>query len=101
MAVEVEGAAGSGDAVALGIVRSAGEKLAAFVTAIRGTLWQNDEVVSASYIGGVFRSGAVLTAFTNALEAGGKLRVRAPVRGAAEGALIEAYRLAGRAIFLS
>jgi hypothetical protein len=69
--------------------------MAEFVAAIRGTLWDNEDVVTASYIGGVFRSALVLATFTEALESRSKIRVRPPVWGADAGALIEAYRLAG------
>jgi len=95
LASEVDLVATAGDSAALTVVRDAGEQLASFVGAIRNKLWTPDEVVTASYIGGVFRSAFVLESFTQALESQGKTRVRPPVWGAEAGALIEAYRLAG------
>ncbi len=101
LASEVDGAARSGDAIALEILQSAGEKLAEFVAAIRGRLWHGEGAVTASYIGGVFRSPMVLATFTKVLERNEEVRVRPPVWGAETGALIEAYRLGGSVIFRS
>jgi N-acetylglucosamine kinase-like BadF-type ATPase len=96
LAAEVDRVAQSGDEVAVGILRDAGVQLASFVAAVRGTLWgRDDEVVPASYIGGVFRSRVVLRRFTEALEGDERVGVRRPIWGAEVGALIEAYRLAG------
>jgi len=95
LAAEVNRAAGLGDREASGILRDAGVNLAEFVAAIRRTLWDEQAVVPASYIGGVFRSAGVLGSFTEELESRGNVRVHPPIWGAEAGALIEAYRLAG------
>jgi N-acetylglucosamine kinase-like BadF-type ATPase len=95
LAAEVDRAAAGGDAAALKILEDAGRELAAFVSAIRGTLWDEKAVVPASYIGGVFGGTTVLRTFTETLESDGRVKVQAPVFGAEAGALIEAYRLAG------
>jgi N-acetylglucosamine kinase-like BadF-type ATPase len=95
LAAEVDRAAALGDQAALAILRGAGEELAEFVAAIRETLWPSYELVSASYIGGVFRSPVVLATFKETLEGHGRVLVSPPIWGAETGALIEAYRLAG------
>ena len=95
LAADVGRAAESGDRAAASILRNAGAKLAEFAAAARGVLWPAGEVVSASYIGGVFRDKVVLGAYTAVLESSGDVRVRPPIWGADAGALIEAYLLAG------
>jgi N-acetylglucosamine kinase-like BadF-type ATPase len=95
LAAEVDQAAKFGDQAALMILHDAGDQLAEFVSAIRRTLWPKGSEVPASYIGGVFRSPAVLSRFQDRLEESGELRVHPPVWGAEVGALVEAYRLAG------
>jgi N-acetylglucosamine kinase-like BadF-type ATPase len=95
LAVVVNDIAESGDAVAVEILRQAGDLLAESVGAVRSKLWKSGQPVTASYIGGVFRSAAVLLRFSEALWAGWNVEVRPPVWGGEAGALIEAYRLAG------
>jgi len=95
LAAEVDLVAQSGDEAAAVILRQAGDVLAELVGAVRSKLWEPDGKVTASYIGGVFRSAAVLSRFTEALQAGWNVDVRPPVWGGEAGALIEAYRLAG------
>ena len=50
-----------------GFCASAGDVLAELVGAVRSQLWLSGERVTASYIGGVFRSSVVLTRFSEAL----------------------------------
>lgn len=95
LASEVDKAAESGDEAAAGILREAGEVLAEFVAAVRNGLWSQGEPVTASFIGGVFRSAAVLARFGEVLQADCNIDVRPPIWGGEAGALIEAYRLAG------
>jgi N-acetylglucosamine kinase-like BadF-type ATPase len=95
LASHVGRVAETGDEMATTILRIAGAKLAQFVSDIRGSLWQPEDVVSASFIGGVFLGSDVLDSFKESLENSGKLVVRPPIWGADAGALIEAYRLAG------
>ena len=97
LAADVARAGESGDEVAHAILISAGRSLATSVGNLRAALWGADEKeqVTASYIGGVFRSPAVLSSYSETLGAGWNVVVRPPVWAADAGALIEAYRLAG------
>ncbi len=95
LAMEVDRAADSGDGIASAILRDAADRLAEFAGAVRNSLWPDGEPVTASYIGGVFRSATVLAHFHEALLAGWNVQVQAPIWGGEAGALIEAYRLAG------
>lgn len=95
LAAEVDRAAESGDESARVILDDAADALAELVGAVRHRLWDSGDPVSASYVGGVFRSAAVLSRFTRALKAGWIIDVRPPIFGADAGALIEAWRLAG------
>lgn len=85
----------AGDAVAGDILNAAAQTLATLAGAVRGQLFKPGELVSVSYVGGVFRSGMVRERFRLLVELEDGNRVAAPVFGPAEGALIEAYRLAG------
>lgn len=100
LAVDVAKVAESGDEKAALILKMAGEKLASFVVPMRRQLWRESDLVTASFIGGAFRSERVLASFTAVLESDGSTVVRSPVWGADAGALIEAYRLAGFAVAL-
>ena len=97
LAAEVNRVAESGDEEAAVILGRAGNALAELAGQVRSTLWGpgEHEPVSASYIGGVFRSTAVLTRFTEALQKGWNVFVKRPIWEGEAGALIEAYRLAG------
>jgi N-acetylglucosamine kinase-like BadF-type ATPase len=97
LAPEVNRVAESGDETSAAILGRAANSLAELVGHVRSTLWGpgQHEPVTASYIGGVFRSPAVLSRFTQGLKAGWNIDVRAPIWGGEAGALIEAYRLAG------
>jgi N-acetylglucosamine kinase-like BadF-type ATPase len=95
LAAEVNRAAESGDEAAVAILCQAGDLLASLVAAVRNGLWNSGDRVIASFIGGAFRSRAVLSRFTEVLEENWNVDVRPPIWGAEAGALIEAYRLAG------
>lgn len=90
----VDRAAAEGDSVAKEVLMEAARRLAGLSRAVRGQLWQPGETARVAYIGGVFRSAAVLERFSElAVEAG--CTPGPPVYGPAAGALLEAYRAAG------
>jgi N-acetylglucosamine kinase len=86
----VDRAAMSGDAVATEILNNEAMHLAAFVTAVRGQLFESAEPVEVAYIGGVFASEILLERFRTLVELSEGCRVIAPLKGPAEGALREA-----------
>jgi N-acetylglucosamine kinase-like BadF-type ATPase len=85
----VDEAAENGDGIAREILVDAAEKLAALAGAVRKQLFNEVEPVRLAYIGGVFRSRAVLEHFRELTAA------TPPIYGPAAGALLEAYRSAG------
>jgi N-acetylglucosamine kinase-like BadF-type ATPase len=87
----VDEAAEKGDAIAREILSDAARQLAAIAWAVRGQLFERNEPVRVSYMGGGFRSRSLREKFV-AL-AGDK--VGPPLHGPAAGALLEAYRAAG------
>jgi N-acetylglucosamine kinase-like BadF-type ATPase len=89
----VDRAAAAGDAAALGVLTEAADRLAQVANAVRGQLWDADDRVEIAYLGGVFQSGLLRTRFVEAL--GATVVCGPPLRGPAEGALLEAYRSAG------
>jgi N-acetylglucosamine kinase-like BadF-type ATPase len=91
----VDRAAKSGDAVAIQILNHAAQELATIASAVRGQLWQPGDSLEVAYIGGVFESGLLLERFRLLMELDSGTRCHAPLRGPAEGALMEAYRAAG------
>jgi N-acetylglucosamine kinase-like BadF-type ATPase len=100
LAAEVDRAALAGDTVAQQILTNAAQELALFAGDVRGQLWEPGEAVEVAYIGGVFRSAAVLERFRLLVEMQEGARVIAPRFGPAEGALLEAYNAAGVAVDL-
>lgn len=91
----VENAATNGDAVAGQILEGAGQNLAKFALSAMKQLWLPGTEARFSYIGGVFRSSRVLASFRAAIMSQSGGGVLAPRFGAAEGALLEAYRGSG------
>jgi len=91
----VDEAARGGDPVARDILMGAAQALATLVAAVRGQLFGPQEGVLVSYAGGVFGSTMILERFRMLVELQDGNRVEAPAFGPAEGALMEAYRLAG------
>ena len=91
----VDTAALEADGVAASLLNSAAQELAALAGAVRGQLWKSHETVELSYIGGVFESRMLLERFRMLVELEGNTRCGPPLRGPAEGALLEAYRAAG------
>jgi len=91
----VDEAARNGDAAARDILHSAAQALATFVAAVRRQLFHRGELVRTSYIGGVFRSEILRERFAMLVQLESNAPVHPPALGAAAGALIEAYRMAG------
>jgi N-acetylglucosamine kinase-like BadF-type ATPase len=91
----IDQAARAGDAVAGDILGSAAQALAMLTAAVRRQLFPPDQQVDVRYSGGVFRSDPLLERFRMLVELEEGNRVSAPRRSAAEGALLEAYRIAG------
>lgn len=89
-------AAEAGDAVAEGLLDTAAQQLAGITLAAARMLFAPGEPVGASPIGGVFRAGRIESRFRELVEQSGPVRVAPPTYGPAAGALLEAYRLAGR-----
>jgi N-acetylglucosamine kinase-like BadF-type ATPase len=96
----VDAAALEGDEAASGIVRDAAQELALLAASVRGQLWKPGEPVDVAYIGGVFRGRLLLDRFRGLVEMEAGCRCGPPLRGPAEGALLEAYRAAGLSVEL-
>jgi N-acetylglucosamine kinase-like BadF-type ATPase len=91
----VDKVAGEGDLVAIDILNQAAMQLAMLAASVRSQLWKPGDAVEIAYIGGVFESRVVLERFRLLVEFEAGNRCIAPLRGPAEGALLEAYRQAG------
>ena len=91
----VDQAARNGDPAASEILGSAAQALATITSAVRRQLFRPGEPVDVRYAGGVFASAPLLARFRMLVELEDGNRVSAPELGAAEGALLEAYRIAG------
>jgi N-acetylglucosamine kinase-like BadF-type ATPase len=94
LAPAVDAAAGEGDPVAAQIIGAAAQDLALLASSVREQLWGADDAVDLAYIGGVFQSRLLLERFRMLVELGGMSRCAPPLRGPAEGALLEAIRTA-------
>lgn len=92
----VDQAAREGDGEAIAVLREASGALAGFVTAIDQQLFAPLDEPRVSFIGGVFRSALLLERFSELVLHRPAAVLCPPVHGPAAGALIEAYRLAGR-----
>jgi N-acetylglucosamine kinase-like BadF-type ATPase len=92
LATGVDAAAAEGDSVAVQIIGNAAQELALLASSVRSQLWQPDDPVELAYIGGVFGSRRLLERFRLLVELGGTTRCGPPLRGPAEGALLEAIR---------
>lgn len=97
----VQRAAGEGDVVAQDILEVAAQQLASITTAARRMLFADTESARLAYIGGVFRTPQILERFQELLRQNPLNEVAPPVYGPAAGALLEAYRAAGRTVTLS
>ncbi|MGH9645758.1 MAG: N-acetylglucosamine kinase [Bryobacteraceae bacterium] len=100
----IDQTARAGDAVARDILGSAAQQLATLTAAVRAQLFQPSAacagVVSVCYSGGVFESDPLRERFRMLVELEEGNRVSAPRHSAAEGALLEAYRLGGAKVNL-
>jgi N-acetylglucosamine kinase-like BadF-type ATPase len=92
----VDRAAQDGDAIAIAVLENAAAALAGIAAAVRGQLFAPGDRARSSYVGGVFRSAILRTKFRALIESEPGNVFGAPVYGPAAGALIEAYRRAGR-----
>jgi N-acetylglucosamine kinase len=90
----VDAAAVEGDGVATQIISNAAQELALLAGSVRGQLWSPAEPVELAYIGGVFGSRLLLERFRMLVELDEVTRCGPPLRGPAEGALLEAIRTA-------
>jgi N-acetylglucosamine kinase len=91
----VDQAARAGDEIAGKLLKGAAQALAVLAAGVRRQLFQAGEAVDVRYCGGVFRSAPVLERFRMLVEMEDGCKVSAPAFGAAAGALLEAYRIAG------
>jgi len=91
----VDRAARAGDAVASDILGTAAQRLATLAAAVRRQLFEGSGQVNVCYSGGVFGSHPLLERFRMLVELEEGNRVSPPQHGAAEGALLEAYRMSG------
>jgi N-acetylglucosamine kinase-like BadF-type ATPase len=91
----VDEAAVNGDGVAVEIVNRAAMDLAMLAASVRAQLWNAGDAVDVAYIGGVFESGSLRERFRMLVEMESGNRCGPPLHGPAEGALLEAYRIAG------
>ncbi len=96
LSIVVNQAAEIGDPVALEILQEAARELALLAVAVRGQLFEAGEATLVAYSGGVFGSRILLAGFRAWMAPEVGVRVTAPVYGPAVGALLEAYRAAGR-----
>jgi N-acetylglucosamine kinase len=90
----VDAAAADSDAVALDIIHNGAQQLALLAGAVRGQLWREGEPVQVAYIGGVFESALLRGRFQALVELHEGVSCGPPLRGPAEGALLEAIRSA-------
>jgi N-acetylglucosamine kinase-like BadF-type ATPase len=96
----IDHAARAGDAVASDILGSAAQQLATLTAAVRRQLFKQSGGVNVCYSGGVFGSQPLLERFRMLVELEEGNRVSAPLHNAAEGGLLEAYRLDGAKVNL-
>jgi N-acetylglucosamine kinase-like BadF-type ATPase len=88
----VDAAATDSDAVALDILNNAAQQLALLAGAVRAQIWPNGGELQVAYIGGVFESDVLRSRFQALVELNDGVTCGPPLRGPAEGALMEAIR---------
>jgi N-acetylglucosamine kinase-like BadF-type ATPase len=100
----IDQAARAGDVVAADILGSAAQALATMTAAVRRQLFepssQAARPVNVCYSGGVFASEPLLERFRMLVELEEGNQLSAPLHSAAEGALLEAYRISGTKVNL-
>jgi N-acetylglucosamine kinase-like BadF-type ATPase len=94
----IERAANEGDIIAADLLSVAAQQLAASSAACRRMIFDDNEPARISWVGGVFKIGAVLERFKTLTESNTLNRVGPPDHGPAAGSLLEAYRAAGLAL---
>jgi N-acetylglucosamine kinase-like BadF-type ATPase len=97
----VDAAAEVGDEVAIDILEEAAEQLNTLAAAVRSQLFDTEDEVRVSYLGGVFGSRLMFQRFRELVEGDAPNQVTAPIYGPAAGALLEAYRAVGIPCMLS
>jgi len=88
----VDAAAADSEPVALEIIHGAAQQLALLAAAVRSQLWQEGETMQVAYIGGMFESAILRARFQALVELHEGVTCGPPLRGPAEGALLEAVR---------
>jgi N-acetylglucosamine kinase-like BadF-type ATPase len=88
--------ADEGDPTAIGVLHSAARDLALMVGSVRRQLWGEREPVRVAWVGGVFQSAILLERFRTLVSLEENTTCEAPKHGPALGALLLAYRVAGR-----
>ena len=88
----VDWAAADSEPVALDIIHGAAQQLALLAAAVRSQLWQEGETMQVAYIGGMFESAILRARFQALVELHEGVTCGPPLRGPAEGALLEAVR---------
>jgi N-acetylglucosamine kinase-like BadF-type ATPase len=94
-------AAGEGDAIAREILQAAAQQLAVITAAVRRQLFSAGEPVRIAWIGGVFTCEPLRERFRMLIELEDGNQCGPPLMGPAAGALLEAYRRAGRTVTLT
>jgi N-acetylglucosamine kinase-like BadF-type ATPase len=94
LAVLVDNAVGTGDAVAAAIMEQAAQSLSMFAACVRQQVLNSPEDVLVSYTGGAFQSGVLLARFKQFVQLSGCVCVD-PILDPAGGALLEAFQLCG------
>jgi len=94
-------AADEGDTMAREILQAAAQQLAIITTAVRRQLFSEGESSQIAWIGGVFTCAPLRERFRMLLELEDGNQCGPPIMGPAAGALLEAYRLAGRTVTLT
>lgn len=97
----VDEAAIAGDSAAIELLHVAAQHQANFVGAVRGKLFADGEPARVAYIGGVWRSTRLRERFRRLVELADGVTCGPPELGPAAGALLEAYRQAGRSVTLT
>ncbi len=95
LAPYVTAAAESGDQIAKEILAEAAHVLAWYVEGLYRNLFRDGEKIPVAYIGGVFQSGPLRTAFRQRIRERLECEIVAPAMSPAAGALLEAFRMDG------
>lgn len=94
LAVVVDAAATSGDAVAQALMSQAAQSLSMLAACVREQIFTQTETIRISYAGGAFRSRRLRESFRRFVDLSGYVCID-PIFDPAGGALLEAFRLCG------